>query len=94
MRVEKEVTKLTKMHTEMRITVSIALDIKQMLHKRENIATKKTRVKHYIYFAFSLNWYFRVKNQFFSLVLLQGFFFIPGYHNNRVRVSDIIWQAD
>ena len=55
MRVEKEVTKLTKMHTEMRITVSIALDIKQMLHKRENIATKKTRVKHYIYFAFSLN---------------------------------------
>ena len=55
MRVEKEVTKLTKMHTEMRITVSIDLDIKQMLHKRENIATKKTRVKHYIYFAFSLN---------------------------------------
>ena len=55
MRVEKEVTKLTKMHTEMRITVSIDLDIKQMLHKRKNIATKKTRVKHYIYFAFSLN---------------------------------------
>lgn len=42
-----------------------------------------------ILFAFSLT-YFRVKNRLCWFFFKVSFFFIPGYHNNRVRVSDNI----
>ena len=89
MRVEKQVTKLTRMHTEMRIAVSVVRDIKQMLYRRENIATKKTRVK--LLFCFVIELIYPCQKSFFSVGFASTVsFFIPGYHNNRVRVSDII----
>lgn len=89
MRFEKQVAKL-RMITKLRIAVSIVQDIKRVLQKRKNNETKKHWVKHSFCFFVELI-YIRVKNRFvFSLVLLQGFFSIPGYHNNGIRVSDII----